>query len=390
MEIDNFKNANPLEKKPEYVVSGDIVELVIEFINASIEANNKETEKEEENTCRKSLEKEEENTCRKSLEKARTKFRKELETILSDYTIEYIDENSLRKYLTEKVQESNNIINISLDNIYLSKNPNIYYLDLTRCRQYLNKDETLLVGRKNLEPLETMVEDLASQIRIQNKDIANFKIRIFDDIIYGGDTLLKIIEEFKKRGINIETVVAGIILEKSYKKLNKRINVRLKETSTNKIEVKLDKAITDNIETIEYNMIFNKIIDEVCERDFVFGLRNSGKYYLNRDNVATKKPYFKPFGEPKSDASISEKKVNKFSLACLEFSINVWKIIKKTLNKEKILVNDIIEYNKKFTNIPIHGVFPEDNSKNISTFLKQKIKYIQNQKTKKGGMCPCL
>jgi len=328
-----------MEKK--YIVSEDIESIILSFIGNKFNKNG---------------------VCIKfQLNEARKTFKANLEKIFKN--LDYLSENEIKSFLKGSLKNESSVI-ISVDNNYLKNeidNNKIFLLDITRLK---TKDSTLIVGRKNKECLEKIIDKLAEKIKNKNPNLVNGIL--IDDVIFGGDTIYKIIKEFDKQGIKINKVISGIVIKEGFEKLTKKIDVNLKfRNNLNKISV----IIEPNKRKVEYLSFYKEIIDEICERDFIFGLPNSGKYY-DSDGKIYRKPYFLPFGNPIDDASIPKDKVNEFSLSCLEFSEKIWTIIENTVGKQ-IKVNEIPEYNK------IYGVNKEDYEKNILQFLNQRIIELQ-------------
>lgn len=83
------------------------------------------------------------------------------------------------------------------------------------------------------------------------------------------------------------------------------------------------------------------IIDQICERDFYFGIAGSGISIL-KNNQILKAPYFKPFGDPVSRASIPKEYEQYFSDSCIKRSIALWEEIEK-LSQRKILIKELPE-----------------------------------------------
>ena len=85
----------------------------------------------------------------------------------------------------------------------------------------------------------------------------------------------------------------------------------------------------------------NDVIDQICERDFYFGIAGSG-IMIRTDNGLYKAPYFKPYGNPNERASIPKEYENYFSKGCLERSIYLWEQI-DLLRKENTKIKELPE-----------------------------------------------
>lgn len=83
------------------------------------------------------------------------------------------------------------------------------------------------------------------------------------------------------------------------------------------------------------------IIDQICERDFYFGIAGSG-ISIKKGTSICKAPYFYPYGDPVSRASIPEKSAKYFSLTCIYRSLYLWQEIER-LSKREILIKELPE-----------------------------------------------
>lgn len=83
------------------------------------------------------------------------------------------------------------------------------------------------------------------------------------------------------------------------------------------------------------------IIDQICERDFYFGIIGSG-ISIKKEKEILKAPYFLPFGNPVERASIPKEYANYFSQSCIKRSIALWEEIER-LSKRKILIGELRE-----------------------------------------------
>ncbi len=84
-----------------------------------------------------------------------------------------------------------------------------------------------------------------------------------------------------------------------------------------------------------------EIIDQICERDFYFGIAGSGISVLT-DTEVVKSPYFLPFGNPIDRASIPESSARYFSNTCISRSIALWNEIER-LSGRRILISELPE-----------------------------------------------
>jgi hypothetical protein len=84
-----------------------------------------------------------------------------------------------------------------------------------------------------------------------------------------------------------------------------------------------------------------QVIDQICERDFYFGIAGSGISII-KNNEVLKAPYFKPYGDPVNRSSIPIIEEQKFSLTCLRRSLELWQEIER-LNRREIKIKELPE-----------------------------------------------
>ncbi len=196
---------------------------------------------------------------------------------------------------------------VTLDKIYISPDEkNIYFLDCTRIN-----GTNEIVSRKK-EPLGMQIERLASTL--PKKEII-----IADDVVFSGGVLNNIINRFKEYGIETVGIIASVSMNKAYEEFNDKL----------KYGIKTNYLMNDNV------------IDQICERDFYFGIAGSG-IMVETDKGMYKAPYFKPYGNPYERASIPKEYEEYFSKGCLNRSIYLWEEIDK-LRKMKTLISELPE-----------------------------------------------
>ena len=195
-----------------------------------------------------------------------------------------------------------NIPIVTLDRIYIEPDEeNIYYLNCTR----VNKSNEIVT--RNNERIDKQLKELS--IKLSNKEII-----LADDVVFTGSVLKKIIKEFNKLNIKVVGIVSAICSNEAYTYFNNNLKYGIRTNYLMKEDV----------------------IDQICERDFYFGIAGSG-ILINTPNGTYKAPYFKPFGNPNERASIPKEYEQYFSRGCLERSIYIWEEIDKMKkNKTKI------------------------------------------------------
>lgn len=116
-------------------------------------------------------------------------------------------------------------------------------------------------------------------------------------------------EALREKGVIVKEVLAGVAVKEN-----------------------LDVITSAGIE-VKGGYYISNVLDEVCERDFYFGIAQSGQSELQPDNTVLKRPYFSPFGLPVESASVPEDKAAEFSKECLECSYELWQEIQKQSNR---------------------------------------------------------
>lgn len=195
---------------------------------------------------------------------------------------------------------------ISLDKIYLRiNNRETYFLDCTR----LN-NSSLLVSRNNpnnMYSVDNGIKVLSNYL----KEIGAKEIILADDVVFSGNVLKTIIDKFNNNGISVIGITSSVATKESFEYFNKNLVLGLKTGF----------------------LLEKKVIDQICERDFYYGIAQSGISVLENNKVL-KAPYFIPFGNPYERASIPKEKELDFSLSCIKRSKILWEEIYKLSNKE--------------------------------------------------------
>ena len=208
-----------------------------------------------------------------------------------------------------------NIPIVTLDKIYVTPdNQNILFLDCTRL-----DGSGLLVSRNNADDfcsVNSQVRNISNLLKANNLE----KIVLADDVVFSGSVLTTIINLFKKYGVEVVGIRSAVSTIMSYDKFNKKLP----------LGIKCGFLLGDNV------------IDQICERDFYFGIVQSGISVIGDDNSIYKAPYFKPFGNPIERASIPKEYETEFSNGCLERSIELWDEIER-LSDKTFFVRDLPE-----------------------------------------------
>ncbi len=203
---------------------------------------------------------------------------------------------------------------VSLDKIYLTEDQkNIIFLDCTR----LDKSNNL-VARNNINDLESVDKQIKiiSDLLIKN-NISD--IVLADDVVFSGSVLKTIIEKFKNNNIQVIGIRSCISTISGYLYFNKTLPLGLK---------------------CGY-LLDSDVIDQICERDFYFGIAQSGISTIKNQEIV-KAPYFLPFGNPNERASIPKEYEKYFSEGCINRSLYLWQEIER-LSGKNIYMRDLPE-----------------------------------------------
>lgn len=161
-----------------------------------------------------------------------------------------------------------------------------------------------------------------NQIKSISKELkqkGRYDIILADDVVFSGNVLKKIIKCFFENRIRVVGIRSAISTIESYRFFNEKL----------KLGLKCGCLLEENV------------IDQICERDFYFGIAQSGISIL-KDGKVLKSPYFVPFGEPTKRASIPKEYEIIFSNGCLARSMFLWKFIENN-SKRKVYMRDLPE-----------------------------------------------
>ena len=158
-------------------------------------------------------------------------------------------------------------------------------------------------------PFESEINRIVLNLKENNCNKDKLEVSLIDDVIYSGNGIVQIIEKLKESGVEVKQVLSAVCVDKAKTFLKSK-----------------------NLEVIPFYTISN-CLDEICERDFYFGVAQSGQNILTDEGILEKQPYFYPFGKPNEYASIPENKEKEFSLSCIDRSIELWQDIENQSSK---------------------------------------------------------
>ena len=220
---------------------------------------------------------------------------KDLEVTLRQYfaEVDIVSEEFLRQGLNGFIKSSPVPV-VSLDRAYINpKQSNLVgFLDATRTVDS-NLGNTGLGSRALEITLERQIGQLAA--RQSGKAIA-----LADDVIFEGKTMLQLVQKLRSKGVAVDAILAGIAIKEG-KELLEQNGVR-----------------------VDSLVVYDQVIDEICERDFVVGSPYSGRSVVNGKGVIEGAPYLYPFGKPVEWASIPPEEAINFSLFALYQSLQLW------------------------------------------------------------------
>lgn len=220
---------------------------------------------------------------------------------------------------------------VTLDKIYINPDEkNIFFLDCTRVN-----GKNKIISRRN--------DSLEEQIKILGTIFREKEIILADDVIFSGTVLKKINDMLEKYDVKVVGAIASITSSEGYYMFN--------DKSKYKYGLRANYIMDDDV------------VDQVCERDFYFGIAGSG-IIVETQQGYLKSPYFLPFGNPNERASIPIKSEKNFSRGCIERSILLWEDIDKKKGKSTLIKD-----------LPERIINTENNEEVIKT-LKKEIRRI--------------
>ena len=162
---------------------------------------------------------------------------------------------------------------------------------------------------------------------------APIEVSLIDDVVFSGSMICKVALALAEKNIIVKEVLSAVSVSENL------------------------PLITNLGIPVKSYFYISNVLDEVCERDFYFGIAQSGQSQLLKNNQVVKTPYFSPFGFPIESASVPECKSNDFSRECLKCSYELWKEIEKNSNRT-VTSNDLPEKilytpNEQFAILPL-------------------------------------
>lgn len=208
-----------------------------------------------------------------------------------------------------------------------------------------------LVSRKNPNDRESVLNQII-EISKELKSQRKFDIILADDVVFSGNVLKRIIKYFFENKIRVVGIRSSIATLDSYRFFNEKL----------KFGLKCGCLLGENV------------IDQICERDFYFGIAQSGISILKNGKIL-KSPYFVPFGEPVKRASIPKEYEILFSNGCLARSMFLWKFIENN-SKRKIYIRDLPE-----------EIVGTENNDRVLKVLEKGFRFYEKDTNRNNGEC---
>jgi len=213
----------------------------------------------------------------------------------------------------KKITEMSNLSCVSLDHVYYGGD---YSIELTRV---VDQNGTDLGLRRRFG-----TPSLKKQLNLI-KDSGVKEVCLVDDVIFSGSLVERVIQQLSYMGITVPLVCAGVGIQGGINRISSPQRL------------------------ISCFRQYDDVIDEVCERDFYFGVPLSGRSFSCAEDIGL--PYLLPYGKPDKWASIPVLLQKSFSEFCIQQTIKLFEAIEKSSNK----IVCCSEIERKVLDQPING-----------------------------------
>ncbi len=260
----------------------------------------------------------------------------DLESTLQKYfaQVDIVPEDFLRSGLNSLVSNSAYPV-VSLDRAYVNcKQPILIgFIDATRTVD--SELNSTGLGSRALEiTLERRIGQLAAK---QTAKVIN----LVDDVIFEGKTMLQLVEKLRNKGITVDTIFSGIAIREG------------------------QELLEQNGVHIQSLLVYEQVVDEICQRDFVVGAPYSGRSVINGQESIAGAPYLYPFGKPVEWASIPTESAVEFSLFALTQALQLWEKTEQ-LSGRSIATREVAK--------PVFGL---SDNKSISRSIAESMKSMK-------------
>jgi len=241
----------------------------------------------------------------------RKRFHRAMVNIFENY--QYVSSRELLSG-TQAIIRSSPLPTISLDRVYYLSQIS---LDVTRTIDDDMQDADM-GPRQGFPPVSVQIDNL--------KKYGFSECALYDDVVYTGGVIEDVCALLLDAGITVKAIYAGIIVGDGGAK------------------------ITENGRHIECVRWYDRVVDEVCERDFFPGVSFSGRTVKGEAGYGI--PYILPFGKPDKWASIPAESQKFFSEICIDLTIDIMREIGRKSSRS-ILCSDI---DRKIPDFPSDGM----------------------------------
>ena len=198
----------------------------------------------------------------------------------------WIASETLRSGLKRAINRSTTPI-VSLDDRYINPDEASDFLGVSRAVDE-NLDDFGYLPRVNYPTTKIQLDQIARKYR---------KVRLLDDVVFSGENMCWLIDELTKRNVEVDGVIAGVIIGEGATKLN---------------EIQMPFDAVAQIANVD---------DEICERDFAL-VNGSGRRMTTGQNAL----YFDNiYGRPAKWASIPANETTEFCAASLQRNLQLLK-----------------------------------------------------------------
>jgi len=201
---------------------------------------------------------------------------------------EWITETELSDGIQQLLAESDLPI-VCLDKVYARNQA----LCIDASRLHDKTGEALGLGSGN-EEYGTM---LALQVQRIAMKTGN-EVALVDDVLFSGKLCKYLVEMFQTNGVTVRHIYTGVAIGHGI----------------NKVE-----SLGCKVKAVR---IYETVVDQVCERDFMPGAPFSGRTVVGLYNTGM--PYLLPYGRPESWASIPAAYAATFSATCLKLAAEIY------------------------------------------------------------------
>ncbi len=227
---------------------------------------------------------------------------------------------------------------VSLERVYDVKSPEHLRLDCCRGEEHTGGG---IMGRAGFD-LWNELQKLRRAVPSNLEGIA-----IWDDVLYSGSLMEKVLQLLLKEFIRVKHVFVGVGVQTVD-------GLRGGCTKLREAGVSV-KCIYE----------YESVIDQVCERDFYPGILFGGRSIRGNENFSY--PYLLPFGDPHRWASIPKTHEIRFSRFCIELTIRLFEEIERCSGR-KVYTRDL---ERKMFHYPKGKVaLPKGNIRHVDALKK--------------------